>query len=225
MIITIIRTVILYMLAVIAVRIMGKRQVGELQPMEFIVTILLSEIVAIPMQNNNIPLLNSVISVLVLTSLAIILSFTSLKSMRLRNILEGKPQVVITNGRPDNEQLKKLRLTLDDVLGALRQKNIFSISEVKYAILETNGSLSVMLNSENKGVTPKDLKLKVKEAELECPVIIDGKESDLFFNQCSMDNKKLNKLLQDKGLNIETVYLLTIDKLGNMVLIERDDIK
>ena len=105
MIITIIRTVILYMLAVVAVRIMGKRQVGELQPMEFIVTILLSEIVAIPMQNNNIPLLNSVISVLVLTSLAIILSFTSLKSMRLRNAIEGKPKVFVTNVRHDYEKL------------------------------------------------------------------------------------------------------------------------
>lgn len=225
MIITIIRTVILYMLAVVAVRIMGKRQVGELQPMEFIVTILLSEIVAIPMQNNNIPLLNSVISVLVLTSLAIILSFASLKSMRLRNALEGKPQVVVTNGRPDNEQLKKLRLTLDDVLAALRQKNIFSISEVKYAILETDGSLSVMLNSESRQVTPSDLKLNVAKAELECPVIIDGKKSNLFFNQCGMDNRKFKELLNDNELNINTIYLLTVDKSGNMVFIEKDDVK
>lgn len=222
MIITVIRTVILYLLAVAAVRLMGKRQVGELQPMELIVTILLSEIVAIPMQNNDIPLMNSVIAVLILTSIAIIISVIVLKSIKLRNFFEGKPQVIITNGRPDDKQLKRLRLTLDDILGALRQKSIFNISEVKYAIVETNGTLSVLLNSESKTVTPADLKLDVEELKLDCPVIIDGKQSDVFFNQCSMDKSKLEKLLTNNKLKAERVYLLTVNSSGIVTLIEKD---
>ncbi|MGI6745071.1 MAG: DUF421 domain-containing protein [Acutalibacteraceae bacterium] len=204
---------------------MGKRQVGELQPMELIVTILLSEIVAIPMQNNDIPLMNSILSVLVLTSIAVIISVIVLKSIKLRNIFEGKPQVVIKNGRPDNQQLRKLRLTLDDILGALRQKSIFNISEVKYAVVETNGSLSVMLNSENKPLTPKDLNLEVKEAKLDCPVIIDGKQSDAFFAECSMDKDKLTDLLKDNKLKADSVYLLTVNSSGIITLVEKDENK
>lgn len=225
MMITIIRTFILYLLAIVAVRIMGKRQVGELQPMELIVTILLSEIVAIPIQNNDIPLMNSIISVLILTSIAVIISVIALKNMKLRNVLEGKPQVVVTDGIPDNNQLKKLRLTLDDILGALRQKGIFSIDEVKYAIVETNGTLSVMINSENQPVTPTDLKLDVEKAELDCPVIVDGKASDVFFEQCEMDNAKLGNLLKENKLKADSVYLLTVDSSGIITLIEKDEVK
>lgn len=222
MMITVIRTVILYLLAVAAVRLMGKRQVGELQPMELIVTILLSEIVAIPMQNNDIPLMNSVIAVLILTSIAIIISVIVLKSIKLRNLFEGKPQVVITNGRPDDKQLKRLRLTLDDILGALRQKSVFSINEVKYAIVETDGSLSVLLNSESKPLTPSDLNLNAKEAKLDCPVILDGKQSNVFFSQCLMDKNKLEKLLFENKLRADSVYLLTVNTSGIVTLIEKD---
>ncbi len=225
MVITIIRTVFLYLLAASAVRLMGKRQVGELQPMELIVTILLSELVAIPMQNNDIPLMNSIMSVLALTSIAVIISVIVLKSMKLRNLFEGKPQLVIKNGRPDNQQLRKLRLTLDDILGALRQKDIFSISEVKYAIVETNGSLSVMLNSENKPLTPKDLNLEVKEAQLDCPVIIDGKQNDAFFAECFLDKGKLADLLKNNKLKADSIYLLTVSSSGIITLIEKDDSK
>ncbi len=225
MLITVIRTVILYLLVVAAVRLMGKRQVGELQPLELVVTILLSEIAATPMQNNTIPMLRGIVAVSILTVLELLFSVFSLKSVRFRNISEGKPQVVVKDGKPDEKQLKKQRLTVEDILSALRQKNIFNLSDVKTAIVETNGTLSVMTHAAKTPVTPADMMLSVSEKEMPCPVMADTKATGIFYDECGLDDNKLKKLLNERGINPKTVYLLTVDASGNVSLIEKEQTK
>ena len=162
MFVTLIRTVILYLFVIATVRIMGKRQIGELQPTELVITILLSEIVAIPMQDNDIPLLSAVIPVMVLVGFEILISGISLKSVRFRSAMQGNSIIVIRDGVPDLKEIKKIRFTIDDILEALRQKDIFDISKVQYAIVETNGAISVMLKPEFSEITKKDLRLKAE---------------------------------------------------------------
>ena len=160
MLTTIIRVIILYLFVTIAIRIMGKRNIGELQPTELVITLLLSEFASIPIEDNSIPLINSLIPVMVLISLEIINSVISMKNTKFRSLSDGNEVFIIKNGQLDQKQLKKLRLTVEDVLTALRQKDVFDINEVAYALIETNGTLSVLLKPQFQNSTKKDVTKK-----------------------------------------------------------------
>lgn len=216
------RTVILLIIIVFAVRIMGKRQIGQLQPAELVVTILLSEIAATPMQDNDIPMLNTVVAILVLVSLEILMSALSLKSVRIRSLLQGNSLILIRDGKIDQPQMKRLRYTLDDLLEALRQKDVFDISDVQYAIAETDGTLSVMLKPEKRTVTREDMKINKPDGGLPCVVIMDGTVIRSDYNDCKMNDKKLYEILRKSGLKTDDVYLLTVDGKGNTNLIRKD---
>lgn len=222
MMITILRTAILYVLLILIMRIMGKRQIGQLQPGELVITILISEIAAIPMQDNDIPMINSVISVLLLAAFEIITSAVSMKSIKVRSLLQGNSLVVIRNGVLDQKQIKRLRYTIDDILEALRQKDVFDIADVQYAIAETDGSLSVLLKPEKRPLSIGDADIEPKKSGLQCVMISDGRIIRSEFKDCGMTEKKLNNLLKEKKINPRNVMLLTIDETGKMNMIERD---
>lgn len=222
MFVTFIRTVILYLLLILIMRIMGKRQIGELQPTELVITILLSEIVAMPMQDNDLPLINTIIPVLVLVGLEILISVISLKSVKFRSVIEGNSLIIIRNGVLDQKQIKRLRYSVDDVLEALRSKDVFDISKVQYAIVETNGELNVMLKPEYATVTRKDLKINAEDTGIPCVVIADGKIIESDFKDCGMDMEKLNKLVREENINVAETFLMTVDKGGNTVVIGRN---
>ena len=166
MTISLIRTLLLYVMIIAAVRIMGKRQISELQTSELVVTLLISDIAAIPMQNTGQPLSSGIIPILVLVSCEIAASFFMVKNSRFRKLVAGKPQVVINNGTVDQAQMKRLRMSTEDLSEQLRQMNVFSIQDVAYAIVETNGKLSVdekagkgsgiRLHAGNRGSRPWD---------------------------------------------------------------------
>lgn len=223
MLTTIIRTVILYFLLILIMRIMGKRQIGQLQPGELVITILISEIAAIPMQDNDIPMINSVISVFLLAAFEIITSAVSMKSVKIRSLLQGNSLIVIRNGVLDQKQIKRLRYTVDDILEALRQKDVFDISDVKYAIAETDGSLSVMLKEEKQSVKAADIKLKKKEQGLQCVLISDGRIIRSDFKDCGMTEEKLQTLLKEKNINPKNILLMTVDAFGKTNIIRRDE--
>jgi len=223
MIPTIIRTLILYIFVVTAVRIMGKRQIGELQPTELVITILLSEVASIPMEDPEIPIINSLISIFLLVAFEIIVSVISMKSNRLRGIIQGNAVVVIRNGKIDQKELKRLRFTVDDILESLRQKDVFDINEVQYAVAETNGSLSVLLKDECKTVTLKDMKIKSKPSSLPCLIISDGRIITKNFADCNMTDRKLKKILNKRDIPVEEILLLTVDSYENVTLIKKDD--
>lgn len=222
MFVTLIRTVILYIIVVVTMRILGKRQIGELQPTELVITLLLSEIIAVPMQDNDIPLTSTIIPVLILVGFEILISVISLKSVKIRTVIQGHSLVVIRDGKLDLKQIKKLRFTIDDVLEALRQKDIFDISKVQYAVVETNGSMSVMLKPEYETVTREDLKIKTENAGLPCSVIIDGTVMKNEFQDCDLTEEKFNKMLKKEKITIENTLLMTVDKKGKITVIGKD---
>ena len=219
MVLTILRIFILYVLATAAVRIMGKRQIGELQPSELVITILLSEIAAIPMQDTDIPLLNSVVAVLLLVAFEIIIS---MKSRGARRLLEGNAVTVIRDGKIDQKEIKRLRYTVDDLLTALRQKDVFDISTVGYAVLETNGKLSVMLKPDENALTAKTLQLSLPDPGMPCLVVSDGKVIREHYDDCSMNDRELKRLLRAKGLTVEDVLIMTVDRDKNAVIVEKE---
>lgn len=222
MLTTIIRVIILYLFVTIAIRIMGKRNIGELQPTELVITLLLSEFASIPIEDNSIPLINSLIPVMVLISLEIINSVISMKSTKFRSLSDGNEVFIIKNGQLDQKQLKKLRLTVEDVLSALRQKDVFDINEVAYALIETNGTLSVLLKPQFQNSTKKDVNVKIKSAGFTSPVIIDGVIVKKNLKNSGLSKKEVEKLLEKKKVNLKQVFLMNIDKNKNAEIILKE---
>ncbi len=222
MYITLIRTTLLYFFVIIIMRVMGKRQIGELQPTELVITILLSEIISIPMQNNDIPLISTVVPVLVLVGFEIIISIISLKSVKIRNLMQGNAITIIKDGKLDLKRIKELRFSIDDVLEALRQKDVFDISKVQYAVVETNGTMSVLLKPQYEPATRKDLKVSVNKTGMPCAVVVDGHIMEENFECCDMTNDKLKKAMKKEKVEIKNTLLMTIDKEGNTTVIRKD---
>lgn len=222
MLVTIIRVIILYLFVTIAIRIMGKRNIGELQPTELVITLLLSEFASIPIEDNSVPLVNSLIPVMLLISFEIVNSVISMKSIKFRSLSDGNPIIIIKNGELDQKELKKLRLTVDDVLSGLRQKDVFDINEVAYAIIETNGTLSVLLKSGSQNATKSDVKVKNKDAGFTYPVIVDGAiiKKNLAF--CGMNKTDIKKELEKKKILKKEVFLMSIDANKNAQIILKE---
>lgn len=220
--VTLIRLLILYVLLLACMRLMGRRQIGELQPSELVITMLLSEIASIPLSNGDIPLLNSAAAILVLTALEILLSALCLKSDRVRKILQGNPMLVVRDGMPDQQTLKKLRLTIDDLLEALREKDVFDLADVQCAILEPDGKLSLQLTPQATPVTIRDLGRQAQDKPLPCPVVFDGKTQPENYRFCGMTDDKLQKLLRQHGLSLADVFLLTVDTNGGVRYIRKE---
>ncbi len=219
---TIIRVTILYLFVSIAIRIMGKRNIGELQPTELVITLLLSEFAAIPIEDTSIPLINSLIPVMILISLEIINSVISMKSTTFRNLSDGNALLIIKDGKLDQKQLKKLRFTVDDVLSGLRQKDVFDINEVAFAVIETNGSLSVLLKPEFQNATKKDVSVKTKKDGFTCPVIIDGALLKKNMECCKINADDIEKILKKHKITQEQVFLMNIDKNKNAEIIMKE---
>lgn len=223
MLTTIIRTTILYLAVVICVRLMGKRQIGELQPTELVITILLSEIAAIPIQNNTIPLINSLVPLMLLVGFEILSSVIGIKSVRFRKVTDGNPFIIIKNGVIDQKKLKELRLSTDDVMSALRQKDVFDISEVEYAVMETNGTISVLLKAQSRPATLGDLNIKPeKDNGFLFPVIIDGKFMGSHLKDANFTSKKLSAALNSFKVSKSEVLLMTVDKNGKISVIKKE---
>jgi len=174
LLIVFIRTIILYFLIVIIMRLMGKRQIGQLQPSELVVALIIADLAAIPMGNTGIPLIAGIIPILTLFVCEALLSYISLKSQIARRIISGKPSIVIEKGNILEHELRKQRFNIDDLMEQLRLKNVSDIKDVEYAILETGGQISIILKTEKKTVTREDLNLKLPYEGLPISLIIDG---------------------------------------------------
>lgn len=216
-----IRTLILYMVVVLVVRLMGKRQIGQLQPTELVVTILLSEVASMPLENTDIPLINSVLSVFLLASLEIISSAVALKSGRYRRAVEGNAVFIIKEGKLDIKAVKKLRYSIDDLMEGLRQKDIFDISDVEYAVVETSGNLSVLLKSDKIPLSPRSIGEKPEENGIPAVVIADGKYIYSNFFLCRTSREKIDKILKKDKIPVEKIMLMTLDKKGNKFIVPK----
>lgn len=217
MLVLLIRTLILYILVVIVMRIMGKRQIGQLQPFEFVVTLMLSELAAIPMENKGVPLINGVIPILTILGMQIILSYISLKSGKARSIICGTPSVVISNGKIIEKELEKLQYSISDLLEQLRSKNCPNISDVEFGILETNGELSVILKSQKRPITPSDLNISTTYEGMPFTLILDGKVNYNSLERAHLSEEWLINELKKLGINSpQEVFFCSIDTDGKL---------
>ncbi|ACL76429.1 YetF domain-containing protein [Ruminiclostridium cellulolyticum] len=202
MLVVFIRTLILYIVVITAMRIMGKRQIGQLQPFELAVAIMISELASIPMQNTGIPLVNGIIPILTMLAAQILISFISLKSTRARTIICGRPSVLISGGRIMEQVFRKELYTLNDLLEQLRSKDIYNIADVEYAILETSGQLSVIPKAGKAKVIREDLNLSGKYEAPAVEIIIDGDLIEKNLKLAKFSKSKLESEL--KKLNIQS---------------------
>ncbi len=200
MLISFVRAVILLVAVVLSLRLMGKRQIGQLQPTELVVTILLSEIAAVPMQDNDIPMLNTLVGVCVLVGAEILLGAAAVKSERLRGVLQGNAVLLIKDGKPVQKNMKQLRYNLDDVLEALRQKDVFDIADVEYAFAETNGSLSVLLKPEKRPLTCADANAAPPDTGVAVAVVMDGRIIRGKLPDCGVTEAQLRHMIQKAGV-------------------------
>lgn len=174
MVLGIVRTLILFTVVVVGLRLMGKRQIGQLQPYELVIVIMLSALAAIPMENTGIPLLSGLVPIFTLILVHVALSYLALKSERARGVICGTPSVVIENGKIVEKEMQRLRYNINDLLEQLRAKNFSNIADVEFAILETSGQLSVIPKSGKRPVNPEDINLPTKYEGLPVTLIIDG---------------------------------------------------
>lgn len=226
MVIAFIRTIILYLLIIAGVRLMGKRQVGELEPSELVLALLIADLAAVPMQDFGIPLISGVIPILTLLSMTMIFSMLSMKSVRFRALLCGRPSIIVENGKLHQREMAKNRFTVDELMEELRMKGVTDISTVKYAILETNGQLSVLPYADQKPPAAKDMALSPEEGGLPIVIINDGHILEHNLKTRGYDLNWLEKQLEQRGVKkAEEVYLLTADEQGRVYFAPKEDKK
>lgn len=222
MLVVFIRTLILYSVVVVVMRLMGKRQIGQLQPFELVVAIMISELAAVPMQNTGIPLVNGVIPIITLLIVQTLFSFISLKSLKARAIICGKPTILVENGKIIEENLRKEMYTLNDLQEHLRIKNIPNIADVEFAILETNGQLSVIPKSQKRPINPEDLEIPTKYEGLTLDLIIDGNIISKNLAKAKLDiNWLKSELKKFEIFDIDKVLYASLDSDGNLYYQEK----
>ena len=223
MFIAVIRTVILYVFVILAIRLMGKRQISDMQPSELVVTMMISDIASLPMQNTAQPLLSGVVPVLVLVSLELTVSAVMLKSRLFRKLISGSPVVVIEDGRLLQRQLKRLRLTTDELCAQLRQQNVFSLQDVQYCIVETNGVLSVLEKPSKRVPNAEESGIVIPDNKMEAVVVSDGAWVESSLRLCGSTRQEINNILQKKQIKLNEIFLMTMDGNGVCQIIRRED--
>ena len=224
MLTALIRTIILYFLIMLGLRLMGKRQIGELEPSELVLALLISDLAAVPMQDFGIPLLNGVVPILVLLALSMVISVLNLKSVRFRAWVCGSPTVIIREGRILQQEMRRTRLTADELIEDLRQQGVVDLSTVEYAILETNGQLSVLLYPEHQPLTPNTMQnRKAPSPGLPTVVISDGRLLGQNLQSLGLDRTWLRRKLQEHGFSSpRSVFLMLVDQNHRLYFLAKE---
>ena len=225
MILSYIRTIILYAILITVIRLMGKRQIGQMEPSEFVVTMLVANLAAIPMQDGAIPLLSGLIPILTVLGMELILSWLSMRSIRLRKLLCGKPVILIENGHVIQENLRRTQVTLDELSGHLREKDVLDIQTVQYAILETNGNLSVFPFPAEMPPSAKDAKIKAGKKYLPITIVSDGHLLRENLEKAKKDGAWLRQVLRERSATLEGTWLLTVDDGNHVYYLPKEDEK
>lgn len=219
-----VRTILLYLIIMVGIRVMGKRQIGELEPVELVLMLLISDLAAVPMQDFGIPLLNGALPIVTLLSLSMLLSFFSMKSIRFHRLVCGNPTTLIKDGVIQQDALRRNRFTLDELIEELRAQSVTDLTTVKYAVLETNGQLSVMLYADNAPATPRQLGKPVKD-DVFIPVVLvnDGRVLKTGLRDRGLDEAWLDRTLRNHGFrSAHEVLLLTVDGAGKVLCIGKE---
>jgi len=215
------RSTILYVIVVFAVRLMGKRQIGELQPSELVITILVSNIATLPLEDSDIPLSVGITPILSLVCFEVIVSSMSLVFPKLRKVMSGSPKVIISDGKIDTGVLKELRFSVDDLMTALRNKDVFDLNQVQFAIVETTGTVSVMKKSGDDIPTRSDLGISIKSSDPPKVVVSDGTILSEPLSSLGISTERIKSTVKKYRLDIQGVFLMTADSDGNFFIADR----
>lgn len=212
MLIIMIRTVILYITVIAMMRLMGKKQLGELQPGELVTTILISNIATMSIEDPAVPMLLGIVPIVTIVCIDVFAAMLTLRFPKLRSLVAGHPKVVISDGIIDRKELNELRYTVDDILTAMREEGIFDINEVRYAIVETTGKINFLKKEDSPSDPPS-------------VVIRDGITERSGMERAGLTGAQLAALLKDSGITEKDVFLLTASRNGSYTLIRRDGVK
>lgn len=217
-----IRSLILYILVIFAVRLMGKRQLGELQPSELVITILVSNIATLPVENTDIPIIVGITPILALVCFEVMTSWLSLRFPKIRRCISGSPKIIISGGKIDRQAMTDLRFSVDDLMTALRGSEVFDLAEVQYAVVETTGSMSVM--RKKSADTPIRSELCVQAENSDPPQIIvsDGAVLDAAVKSLGFDSRFAERTADRFGLSISEIFIMTADSSGNCFISIKD---
>lgn len=217
------RTVIMYVVVIFSIRIMGRRQVGELQPSELVITMLISNLAALPMENRETPLIIAILPVLALVSFEVFMSYAMKNSTFLRKTVCGSPKVIIKNGKIDQKIMKELRFSVDDLMEALRMNNVFDFSEIDCAIAETTGQLSIFKKYEYQEVQNGDIGKKQNKTSCPAFVVINDGTIDLYGMQlCEIDKNFIERTLSKNKLKLKNVLVMLCDKNKKYTIVEKE---
>lgn len=223
LLVTFTRTLILYGLVVLVMRLMGKRQIGQLQPFELVIAIMIADLASVPMQNRDLPLSAGIIPILTLLVVQVSLACLILRSPRIRRVICGNPSILIENGNLRRQELARLRMNTDDLLEQLRAKNYANLEDVEFAILETNGQLSVIPKSQRRPVNPADLQLPTKYEGLPLNLIVDGRVVRESLALAGLDKNWLREQLIRHGLTgPEEVFFASLDTEGHLYFCRKE---
>ena len=215
------RTVLVYFLVLVVIRMMGKREIGQLSPFDFVVAIIIAELAAIPMEATDVPLWHSVLPLVILGLLEVIMSYVTLFSQSFRGLVCGHPQVIVKNGKVLRGEMRSARYNLDDLMAQLREKGIVGVEDVEFAVLETSGKLSVILKSQRRPVTPADLGLPTSYEGLPAILVMDGNVMNKNLQEVRLDEKWLRDRLKEHNLVPGKVLLATLGTDGRLFINEK----
>ena len=222
MLIVFFRSIVLYIIVLIVMRLMGKREIGQLQPFELAIAIMIADLAAVPMAETGIPISNGIIPILGLLVMHLIISFLNLKSMKIREILCGKPAILIYRGKIDEKVLKKERFTLNELQERLRSSSVVNLGDVEYAILETSGQVTVIQKPDKRTTTPKDFNIMPEYEGIPYDLVVDGK---VMYNNLKIIGKDYNwlkKQVNKFNMEPEEALIVTFDG-GNQIFCQKKE--
>lgn len=222
MILSYLRTIVLYLVLIAVIRLMGKRQIGQMEPAEFVVTMLVANLASIPMQDGGIPLYSGLVPIVTVLGVELVLSGLSMRSVKLRRLLCGKPVILIENGKILQKNLGSTRVTLDELTELLREKDVLDISTVQYAILETNGNLSVFPYPKFQPASAMAAGIQVKKQQLPYTIIADGYLYRDNLRLSGKDDTWLQGILGDHDATLQSTWLLTVDSTGKVLWMKKE---
>ena len=216
MLVLFVRSIIIYIVVLLIMRLMGKREIGQLQPFELVISIIIADLAAIPISNSGIPIINGIIPILGLLVMDLLISVGNMKSFKVRELICGKPSILIYRGKIDEKVLRKERFTINELQERLRENNIMNLGDVEYAILETSGQINIIQKPGKRTTIPEDFGIEPEYEGIPYDLVIDGKIMNNNLKILGKDYKWLKKQVNNFGYNPEEALIVTIDGKGQI---------
>lgn len=216
MLINFIRSILIYIFVLIVMRLMGKREIGQLQPFELVISIMIADLASIPMTDSGIPITNGIVAILGLLLMHLVISIINIKSIKAREIICGKPRILIYRGKIDEKALKKERFTINELQERLRGNNVVNLGDVEYAILETNGEVTVIQKPEKRNTIPEDFNIVPEYEGIPYDLVVDGKIMNKNLIAIGKDKKWLKKQVEKFNIKPEEALIVTLDGKGQI---------